>query len=114
MHHKELEDGTIYLSALYFGLTITLYTGFFELSMTIRKLPVFYKQRDLLFYPSWAYSLPTPMLGIFISILEVTLWMAITYYAIGFDPDLKRQASKNTYIHTYIHVKGLSYFLSIN
>ncbi|KAJ9688543.1 hypothetical protein PVL29_014280 [Vitis rotundifolia] len=94
MHHKELIDGTIYLGALYFGLTVTLFSGFFELSMTIGKLPVFYKQRDLLFYPSWAYSLPTPMLGIILSILEVTLWIAITYYAIGFDPDLKRMSKQ--------------------
>ncbi|WJZ98041.1 hypothetical protein VitviT2T_016598 [Vitis vinifera] len=94
MHHKELKDGTIYLGALYFGLTVTLFSGFFELSMTIGKLPVFYKQRDLLFYPSWAYSLPTPMLGTILSILEVTLWIAITYYAIGFDPDLKRMSKQ--------------------
>ncbi|XP_034699400.1 ABC transporter G family member 39-like [Vitis riparia] len=94
MHHNELKDGTIYLGALYFGLTVTLFSGFFELSMTIGKLPVFYKQRDLLFYPSWAYSLPTPMLGTILSILEVTLWIAITYYAIGFDPDLKRMSKQ--------------------
>lgn len=107
MHHNELKDGTIYLGALYFGLTVTLFSGFFELSMTIGKLPVFYKQRDLLFYPSWAYSLPTPMLGTILSILEVTLWIAITYYAIGFDPDLKRQA--RIYIHIFMLMASLSF-----
>ncbi|KAF8400719.1 hypothetical protein HHK36_014019 [Tetracentron sinense] len=90
MQHKTVHDGQSYLGALYFGLTTILFTGFFELSMTIAKLPVFYKQRDHLFYPSWAYALPTWILRIPISMLEVAVWVAMTYYPIGFDPNAGR------------------------
>ncbi|XVE63539.1 hypothetical protein DITRI_Ditri07aG0028000 [Diplodiscus trichospermus] len=67
-----------------------LFNGFAELGMTIMKLPVFYKQRDLLFYPSWAYSLPAWILKIPISILQVSIWVSITYYVIAFDPSAGR------------------------
>ncbi|XP_059461768.1 pleiotropic drug resistance protein 1-like [Corylus avellana] len=66
------------------------YLGIPDLAMTIMKLPVFYKQRDLLFYPSWAYSLPTWILKIPITFLEVAVWVVMTYYVIGFDPNIER------------------------
>ncbi|XVE54347.1 hypothetical protein DITRI_Ditri03aG0073100 [Diplodiscus trichospermus] len=89
-HHSTIEDGTVYLGALFFVLNTATFTGFFEFPLTIDKLPVFYKQQDLLFYPSWAFSLPTSILGIPISIVEVAIWIAITYYVIGFDPNVTR------------------------
>lgn len=48
------------------------------------------KQRDLLFYPSWAYSLPTWLLKIPISFVGVFLWVAVTYYGIGYDLNVQR------------------------
>nr|KJB07167.1 hypothetical protein B456_001G003100 [Gossypium raimondii] len=89
-HHSTIADGTVYLGALFFVLNTINFTGFFELPLTIDKLPVFYKQRDRLFYPSWAFSLPTAVLGIFISMFEVAVWIVITYYVIGFDPNITR------------------------
>ncbi|KAG9459396.1 hypothetical protein H6P81_003904 [Aristolochia fimbriata] len=90
MHRSSITDGTIFLGALFFSLVTMMFNGFSELAMTIAKLPVFYKQRDLLFYPSWAYALPTWILKIPISIAEVALWIAMTYYVIGYDPNAGR------------------------
>lgn len=90
MHHESIEDAGIYLGALFIGITALMFNGFAVLSMTIAKLPVFYKQRDLLFYPSWAYSLPTWIIKIPMSFIEATLWIAITYYGVGFEPSIKR------------------------
>ncbi|XP_058112145.1 pleiotropic drug resistance protein TUR2-like [Magnolia sinica] len=90
MHHNSLTDGSIFLGALFFALVSLMFNGFSELAMTIAKLPVFYKQRDLRFYPSWAYSLPTWILKIPISFAEVAIWIALTYYVIGFDPNAGR------------------------
>ncbi|XP_028056720.1 ABC transporter G family member 39-like isoform X2 [Camellia sinensis] len=89
VHHQTIEDGLVHLGALYCGLIATLFTGFFELPMTIEKLPVFYKQRGS-FYPSWAYSLPTSIVKTPVSIIEVAIWVMVTYYAIGFDPTVER------------------------
>ncbi|XP_057729423.1 pleiotropic drug resistance protein 1-like [Arachis stenosperma] len=90
MHRNTVSDGGIYMGALFFGLIMIMFNGFSELSMTIAKLPVFYKQRDLLFYPSWAYSLPLWILKIPITLVEVGIWVVMTYYVIGFDPNIER------------------------
>ncbi|KAK8594976.1 hypothetical protein V6N13_015885 [Hibiscus sabdariffa] len=54
------------------------------------RLPVFYKQRDLLFHPVWTFTLPTFLLRVPISILETTAWMVVTYYTIGYAPAASR------------------------
>lgn len=83
-------DGGVYLGAMFFILVVIMFNGFSELAMTIMKLPVFFKQRDLLFYPAWAYSLPTWILKIPITFVEVTIWVVLTYYVMGFDPYIER------------------------
>lgn len=90
MHRDTVIDGGIYMGAMFFIIIIIMFNGFSELAMTIMKLPVFFKQRDLLFYPSWAYSLPTWILKIPITFLEVAIWVVMTYYVIGFDPNIGR------------------------
>ncbi|GJV89909.1 AAA+ ATPase domain-containing protein [Tanacetum coccineum] len=61
-----------------------------QLGLSIIKLPVFYKQRDLLFFPAWIYSLPTWILKIPVTFVEVATWIIMTYYVVGFDPDVGR------------------------
>ncbi|XP_004501294.1 pleiotropic drug resistance protein 1-like [Cicer arietinum] len=90
MHRNTETDGGIYMGALFFILIVIMFNGYSELSMFIMKLPVFYKQRDLLFFPAWAYSLPTWILKIPITFLEVGIWVVFTYYVIGFDPSFER------------------------
>eukprot|EP00253_Pinus_taeda_P036218 PITA_36218 len=90
MHDRNLADGAIYFGALFNGLVVVMFNGMAELSMTIDKLPVFYKQRDFKFYPAWAYSLPTWVMRIPMSLLESVLWITITYYTIGFAPNPQR------------------------
>ena len=90
MHKDTEEDGYIYTGALFFTVVMIMFNGMSELAMTIAKLPVFYKQRSLLFYPAWAYALPSWILKIPITLVEVGAWVFITYYVIGFDPNVGR------------------------
>ncbi|XP_008677971.1 ABC transporter G family member 39 isoform X2 [Zea mays] len=90
MHRHSVEDGVIFLGAMFLGLVTHLFNGFAEVAMSIAKLPIFYKQRDNLFYPSWAYALPTWLIKIPISFLECAVWTGMTYYVIGFDPSIER------------------------
>ncbi|RVW77075.1 Pleiotropic drug resistance protein 1 [Vitis vinifera] len=90
MHKNTTEDGNIYTGALFFTVMMVMFNGMSELAMTILKLPVFYKQRGLLFYPAWAYALPSWFLKIPITFVEVGVWVFITYYVIGFDPNVGR------------------------
>ncbi|RDX74835.1 Pleiotropic drug resistance protein 1 [Mucuna pruriens] len=90
MHHNNQDDAGIYAGAIFFALVMVMFNGMAEISMTIAKLPVFYKQRDLLFYPSWAYSIPSWILKIPVTIVEVAVWVFLTYYSIGYDPNVGR------------------------
>ncbi|KAB5564919.1 hypothetical protein DKX38_004973 [Salix brachista] len=90
MHKNSVSEGGVYSGALFYSLALMMFIGMPEISMTIGSLPVFYKQRDLLFYPSWAYSLPSWILRIPVTLLQTTIWVALTYYVIGYDPDAGR------------------------
>lgn len=90
MHKNTEADGGIYMGALFYALLMIMFNGFSELAMSILKLPVFYKQRDLLFFPPWAYSLPAWILKIPITLIEVSIWVAMTYYTTGYDSDVGR------------------------
>jgi len=90
MHRDTVRHGGIYTGALFFTAIMIMFNGMSELSMTIAKLPVFYKQRDLRFFPSWAYAFPQWILKIPVSFVEVAAWVFLTYYVIGFDPNVER------------------------
>ena len=90
MHRSTVEDGVIFLGAIFLSIVTHLFNGFTELSMSISRLPVFYKQRDMLLYPAWAYALPTWLVKIPTSFIECAVWIGMTYYAIGFDPNVER------------------------
>ncbi|CAH1425576.1 unnamed protein product [Lactuca virosa] len=90
MHRHGIEDGGLYVGALFFSVTTLMFNGMAENAMTIAKLPVFYKQRDFLFYPTWAYAIPTWIVKIPISFGEAAIWTILTYYVIGFDPNIWR------------------------
>lgn len=90
INHDTLDDGGLYLSALYFSTVIILFNGFTEVSMLVAKLLVLYKHMDLHFYPSWIYPLLSWILSILISFLESGIRVAVTYYVIGYDPTITR------------------------
>ncbi|KAH7657664.1 P-loop containing nucleoside triphosphate hydrolase protein [Dioscorea alata] len=90
MHTRNQDDGFMYIGALIFCMVVNLFNGFAELSLSISSLPVLYKQRDMLFYPPWVFTVPNALLRIPISILESIVWVAMTYFAIGYAPETSR------------------------
>ncbi|XP_059293144.1 pleiotropic drug resistance protein 1 [Lycium ferocissimum] len=90
MPRDTIDDGGIYAGALFFVVVMIMFNGMSEMAMTIFKLPVFYKQRDLLFFPSWTYAIPSWILKIPVTFVEVGIWVILTYYVIGFDPNITR------------------------
>ncbi|KAJ4721742.1 Pleiotropic drug resistance ABC transporter [Melia azedarach] len=79
-----------YMGSLYFSLLILLVDGIPELSMTIARLAVFFKQKELCFYPAWAYAIPATILKVPLSLVESLAWASITYYVIGYSPEVWR------------------------
>lgn len=85
-----VEGGGKFFGALFYSLINVMFNGMAELGMTVFRLPVFFKQRDYLFFPPWAFALPIWVLRIPLSLLESTIWISLTYYTIGFAPTASR------------------------
>ncbi|KAG5525525.1 hypothetical protein RHGRI_031986 [Rhododendron griersonianum] len=79
-----------YMGALFFSLTHIFFDGIPEMSMTVARLPVFYKQRDLYFYPAWSYTIPSAILTVPLSLFEALIWTSLTYFVIGYCPEPQR------------------------
>ncbi|XP_078174137.1 ABC transporter G family member 45-like isoform X2 [Carex rostrata] len=90
MKHQTVMDGNIYLGALFIGIMVVNFNGMTEMAMTIKRLPIIYKQRDLLNLPSWAVLSSISILSIPISLLETSIWTGLTHYGIGFAPSPTR------------------------
>ena len=79
-----------YLGALFFSIFMIMLNGTPEISMQIRRLPSFYKQKSYYFYSSWAYAIPASILKVPVSILDSLVWICITYYGIGYAATVSR------------------------
>ncbi|KAK9126461.1 hypothetical protein Scep_015307 [Stephania cephalantha] len=90
MKHGRIQDGGKYYGALFFSLINVMFNGMAELAMTVLRLPVFYKQRDSLFFPPWAFGLPIWLLRVPLSVMESAIWIFLTYYTVGFAPSASR------------------------
>ncbi|XP_022764631.1 pleiotropic drug resistance protein 2-like isoform X2 [Durio zibethinus] len=90
MKAGNITNGEKFYGALFFSLINVMFNGMAELALTIFRLPVFFKQRDFLFYPAWAFALPIWVLRIPLSLLESGIWIILTYYTIGFAPAASR------------------------
>ncbi|CAI9094421.1 OLC1v1030160C1 [Oldenlandia corymbosa var. corymbosa] len=109
MHHKTLDDGGVFLGAIYFAILMILFNGFLEVPMLITKLPVLYKHRDQRFYPCWIYTLPSWILSIPTSLIESILWVAVTYYSVGFDPQITR-CIRQFFLYFVLHQMSIALF----
>uniref|UniRef100_A0A803L4L5 ABC transporter domain-containing protein n=1 Tax=Chenopodium quinoa TaxID=63459 RepID=A0A803L4L5_CHEQI len=107
--HVDILHANYYLGSLFYGLIMLLLDGFPELSMTIIRLPVFFKQRDLYFYPAWAYAIPATILKIPLSILLAVIWTSLTYCTIGYAPEVGRFFCQ-ALLFSGVHLASISMF----
>ncbi|EEF43175.1 ATP-binding cassette transporter, putative [Ricinus communis] len=54
----DLMSANYLMASMYYALVRLFTNGVTELSLTIIRLPVVYKQRSFYLYPAWAYSIP--------------------------------------------------------
>ncbi|XP_074311760.1 pleiotropic drug resistance protein 3-like [Silene latifolia] len=98
-----------YMGAMFYGLVILLVDGFPEMAMTIMRLPIFFKQRDLYFYPAWAYAVPATILKMPLSILLAFVRTSLTYYTIGYTPEAGR-FFRQALLYSGVHLTSMSSF----
>uniref|UniRef100_A0A1D1YAF0 ABC transporter G family member 39 n=1 Tax=Anthurium amnicola TaxID=1678845 RepID=A0A1D1YAF0_9ARAE len=90
MKHQSVADGNRFLGVIFAAVVTVKFNGMTELAMTIKRLPTFYKQRELLFLPGWALLSSVVLLSIPLSFLETAIWTGLTYYVVGFAPSAIR------------------------
>ncbi|AQK57876.1 ABC transporter G family member 34 [Zea mays] len=90
MSHNSVLDANKYMGALFMAVVIVNFNGMTEIAMTIKRLPTFYKQRELLALPGWALLCSVYLISIPISLVETGLWTGLTYYVIGYAPSAIR------------------------
>ncbi|XP_031397820.1 pleiotropic drug resistance protein 3-like isoform X2 [Punica granatum] len=88
--HVDLTHGNYLMGALFYTLIRLLTNGVAELTLTVSRLPVFYKQQSFYLYPAWAYCISSSLLKIPFSLMDSLLWTAMTYYVIGYSPEFSR------------------------
>lgn len=86
----DVQQANFYMASLFYAITFLMINGLPEMAFTIARLSGFYKQRDLHFYPAWAYAIPASILKIPISLIESLVWTSLTYYVTGYSPEAKR------------------------
>ncbi|KAK2646917.1 hypothetical protein Ddye_022112 [Dipteronia dyeriana] len=108
----DLISANYYLGALFYSLVIILVDGFPEVNMTVSRISVFYKQRELCFYPAWAYAIPATILKLPLSCLEAFVWTSLTYYVIGYSPEVER-FFRHFLLLFIVHLTSISMFRCI-
>ncbi|CAI9270844.1 unnamed protein product [Lactuca saligna] len=109
MKAGNFENGGKFFGSLFFGLLIVMFNGMAELVLIVIRLPVFYKHRDSLLYPAWAFAIPIWVLKIPLSFMESGIWVILTYYTIGYAPNATR-FFKQLLTFFSIHQMALSLF----
>ncbi|XP_020576479.1 ABC transporter G family member 45-like isoform X2 [Phalaenopsis equestris] len=90
MDHHSYVGGNKFIAAIFAGVVIVNFNGMTELAMIVKRLPVFYKQRELLLLPGWALLFSNYILSIPMTLIETGIWTSITYFVIGFAPSATR------------------------
>jgi hypothetical protein len=90
LHPVDEQNGFLYMSTLFFALIHMMFNAFTEMTLTVWRLPVFYKQRDNLFYPAWAFCIPGWIMRIPYSAIEALIWSCIVYFVVGLAPEAAR------------------------
>ena len=54
LNHSSVSYGNKFMGEFFSGVVIVKFNGLAELQMTMRRFPIFYKQRQLLLLPGWA------------------------------------------------------------
>ncbi|KAL4369487.1 hypothetical protein GQ457_05G024330 [Hibiscus cannabinus] len=101
-----------FMGSLFYALNILVADGFPELSMTVSRIAVFYKQKELCFYPAWAYAIPAAILKVPISLLASFIWTAMTYYVIGYSSEIGR-FFRQFLVNFGVHLASISMFRCI-
>jgi hypothetical protein len=74
----------MFFGEIFFNCVMIMMAGLAELTFTIVRLPIYYKEKELFLYPAWAFTIPMFVMRLPWTFLEAAVWECITYFLIGF------------------------------
>eukprot|EP00198_Chlamydomonas_reinhardtii_P008553 XP_001697890.1 ABC transporter [Chlamydomonas reinhardtii] len=83
-------DANLFLSVIFFSVMVMFMGGFNSVDSYVKKLPVFFKQRDHHFYTAAAFTLNGAALRIPEHLINATVWSIMVYFSVGFYQDAGR------------------------
>ncbi|KAJ4721526.1 Pleiotropic drug resistance ABC transporter [Melia azedarach] len=98
-----------YIGALYGTLYVLVLDGFPEVFLTVARLVIFHKQKELRFYPAWAYAIPAAILKLPLSLVESLIWTSLTYYVTGYSSEFCR-FFRQFILLSALHITSISIF----
>ncbi|EFN59136.1 hypothetical protein CHLNCDRAFT_137957 [Chlorella variabilis] len=84
-----VEDGNLFFGVIFYSILYQLLGAIPEMHLLVGRLSVFFKQRDVNFYPGWCFAIPTFLMRVPWSFLEATLWTNLVYWLVGFSPSVR-------------------------
>lgn len=84
-----VDDGNYYMAILFFSLLYQLLGGVSEMHLLCDRLPVFFKQRAMRFYPAWTFAVSTFLIRVPFCFIESAIWTNIVYWIVGFTPTVR-------------------------
>ncbi|KAG2451837.1 hypothetical protein HYH02_003613 [Chlamydomonas schloesseri] len=84
------QEANYYLSVIFFSVMVMFMGGFNSVDSYVKKLPVFFKQRDYHFYTAAAFTLNGAALRIPEHLVNATVWSIMVYFSVGFYRDAGR------------------------
>ncbi|RVW77636.1 Pleiotropic drug resistance protein 1 [Vitis vinifera] len=86
----QVKDGSIYTGALFFTVVMIMFNGMARTCHDNCKTSCLLQAKRLSLLSCMGICSPTWVLKIPITFVEVAVWVFITYYVIGFDPNVER------------------------
>ncbi|DBA79271.1 TPA: hypothetical protein ACH3X2_007820 [Trebouxia sp. C0005] len=83
IHPISPNDGQEIAGYCFFATLVMLFNGIAELSMSTERLPVFWKQRRMLFFDAASFAFPTFLQRIPFSLTEAVVWSVLSYFPVG-------------------------------
>eukprot|EP00884_Botryococcus_braunii_P016921 jgi/Botrbrau1/3912/Bobra.0183s0133.1 len=107
VHPGTLDGGLLYMGSLFLTILYITFSTLMELTFTVDRLPVFFRQRARKFYQTWAYQLPPTLMHMPFSVAEGLTWSAVIYFTIGFAPEAGR-------FFVYVLVVILQHYMAVS
>ncbi|KAL0021570.1 hypothetical protein WJX77_010078 [Trebouxia sp. C0004] len=90
VHPVSPNDGQEIAGFTFFGLLVIMVNGIAEMAMAVERLPVYWKQRRMMFFDAFSFAFPAALQRIPYSLFVSLIWTVVTYFPVGLSAEPSR------------------------